>query len=58
MGAMATPFKGPDRENNPLLPSEVEEPQSEASPGKVVSIHISVSPIYCPYLELGCGALA
>ncbi|XP_056874564.1 tight junction protein ZO-2a isoform X3 [Takifugu flavidus] len=37
MGAMATPFKGPDRDGNPLLPSEVEEPRSEASPVAAVA---------------------
>lgn len=38
MGAMATPFKGPDREDQPPLPTEREEPQSEAPSGKYVSI--------------------
>lgn len=38
MGAMATPFKGLDREDQHPLPPEREEPQSETPPGKADSI--------------------
>lgn len=53
MGAMATPFKGLDKEDQLPLPPGVEEPQSETPPGKAVSIeiHRSFHPSSCTYLK-------